>query len=52
MFNDLSNMDVFLKNIKNIHTKCIILKMLYFQSIVGSKIELEYKEGGYSLIKK
>lgn len=48
----LENVGNFLKTIRNIHTKCIILKMLYFRSITENKVELKYSADGYLIVQK
>lgn len=49
MYEDIGN---FLKNIRSIHTKCIILKLLYLQNITENKVGLKRGEDGLSIIQK
>lgn len=47
----LDDMSHFLKNIRNIHTKSIILRRLYFQNMTENKMKLNYGTEGYSIVK-
>lgn len=46
----IKDVSEFLKNIRNIQTKSVILKKLYFINVSNSKLQLKYDSGTYSIV--